>query len=75
MQVLVPAGRSDKSWILVYPYVTAAIIEQDYMSSMKILYLCALVIHSLVYGSRVPKGMSQNPRMSPSTDFAFGLLM
>lgn len=29
------------------------------MSQMKTLYLCLIVIHSLLYGSRVPLGLSQ----------------
>lgn len=29
------------------------------MSQMKMLYLCLTVIHSLLYGSKVPLGVSQ----------------
>lgn len=39
------------------------------MSSMKILYLCLVVIHSLVYGSKVPRVVSQIHIMSPSSGF------
>lgn len=39
------------------------------MSSMKILYLCLLVIHSLVYGSKVPWVASQIHIMSLSSGF------
>ena len=39
------------------------------MSSMKLLYLCLIVIHSLVYGSEVPWVVSQIHIMSPSSGF------
>lgn len=39
------------------------------MSSMKILYLCLIVICSLVYGSEVPRVVSQIHIMSPSSGF------
>lgn len=39
------------------------------MSSMKILYLCLIVIHSLVYGSRVPWVVSKIHIMSLSSGF------
>lgn len=39
------------------------------MSQMKMLYLCLIVIHSLLYGSNVPLGESQIHIMFPSTGF------
>lgn len=40
-----------------------------YLSWMKILHLCLIVIHSLVYGSKVPWVVSQIHIMSPSSGF------
>lgn len=39
------------------------------MSQMKMLYLCLIVIHSLLYGSEVPSGVSQIHIMFPSAGF------
>ena len=39
------------------------------MSQMKMLYLCLIVIHSLLYGSEVPLGMSQIHIMFLSAGF------
>ena len=45
------------------------IVEQDCMSQMKMLYLCLIVIHSLLYGSKVPLGVSQIHIMFLSAGF------
>lgn len=39
------------------------------MSQMKMLYLCLIVIHSLLYGSTVPLGVSQIHTMFLSARF------
>ena len=39
------------------------------MSQTKMLYLCLIVIHSLLYGSEVPSGVSQIHIMFPSAGF------
>lgn len=62
-------------WIPVFTSMAGALIKQERMSPMKILNLCVVVAHSLVYGSRLPEEVSEIPTMFPSSDFAFGWLM
>lgn len=57
--LLISGNRPERVGIDFFHITVWEIIERACMSQMKMLYLCLIVIHSLLYGSEVPLGMSQ----------------
>lgn len=67
--LLISGNRPERVGIDFFHITMWEIIERACMSQMKMLYLCLIVIHSLLYGSEVPLGMSQIHIMFLSAGF------
>lgn len=57
---------------IVILYITW-IGQQDYLSQMKVLYLCLIIRHSLLYGPAALQGASQTHIIFLSTTFCIGI--
>lgn len=67
--ILISENRPERVGIDFLHMTMWEITGWDCMSQMKMLYLCLIVIHSLLYGSKVPLGVSQIHVMFPSAGF------